>query len=123
MVYYFANAMNKSYPSAYEAAVEFDNLLLRQRRQRHRCARGRKSLKSSSGKAPRPRSRGHEHGNTLWDTRSCRRLGAHTFLQPLQFKAATGWFRCVRPFKGAVRRPGRDEGNISVCWFDHGGSG
>ena len=23
-------------------------------------------------------------------------------------------------FKGAVRRPGRDEGNISVYWFDHG---
>ena len=128
-VYYFANAMDKSYPSAYEVRrSEFDNLLLR-----NSAAKGtdvREGVKVTEVEF-RPGSTSlvravDEHGQAqCWETRFVvDASGRDTFLanrlnmksrNPVHSSSAV-----FGHFQGAVRRPGRDEGNISVYWFDHG---
>ena len=128
-VYYFANAMDKSYPSAYEVRrSEFDNLLLR-----NSAAKGtevREGVKVTEiefrrGSTSLVRAV-DEHGRAqCWETRFVvDASGRDTFLanrfniksrNPVHSSSAV-----FGHFKGAVRRPGRDEGNISVYWFDHG---
>ena len=128
-VYYFANAMDKAYPSAYEVRrSEFDNLLLR-----NSAAKGtdvREGVKVTQVEfRPRSTSLVHtvdEHGNAkTWETRFVvDASGRDTFLanhfkmknrNPVHNSSAV-----FGHFQGAVRRPGLDEGNISVYWFDHG---
>jgi flavin-dependent dehydrogenase len=128
-VYYFANAMDKSYPSAYEVRrSEFDNLLLR-----NSAAKGtdvREGVRVTEVEFRRgSTSLVHavdEHGQAqCWETRFVvDASGRDTFLanrfniksrNPVHSSSAV-----FGHFKGAVRRPGRDEGNISVYWFDHG---
>lgn len=129
VVYYFANAMNKSYPSAYEVRrSEFDHLLLK-----NSASKGtdvREGVRVTEVEF-RPRSTSlvrcvDEQGRTqLWETRFVvDASGRDTFLanrfkiksrNPVHNSSAI-----FGHFRGAVRRPGRDEGNISVYWFEHG---
>ena len=128
-VYYFANAMDKAFPSAYEVRrSEFDNLLLR-----NSASKGtdvREGVKVTEVEFRRgSTSLVHavdEHGGPqLWETRFLvDASGRDTFLanrfkiksrNPVHNSSAI-----FGHFAGAVRRTGRDEGNISVYWFDHG---
>jgi len=128
-VYYFANAMNKSYPTAYEVRrSEFDHLLLR-----NSAAKGtdvREGVKVTEIEfrrgSPSIVHAVDEQGNTQrWEARFVvDASGRDTFLanrfkiksrNPVHNSSAV-----FGHFQGAVRRPGRDEGNISVYWFDHG---
>ena len=128
-VYYFANAMNKSYPMAYEVRrSEFDNLLLR-----NSAAKGtdvREGVKVTEVEfrkgSPSIVHAVDEQGNAQrWEARFVvDASGRDTFLanrfgiksrNPVHNSSAV-----FGHFEGAVRRPGRDEGNISVYWFDHG---
>jgi flavin-dependent dehydrogenase len=128
-VYYFANAMNKSYPTAYEVRrSEFDDLLLR-----NSAAKGtdvREGVKVTEIEfrrgSPSIVHAVDEQGNTQrWEARFVvDASGRDTFLanrfkiksrNPVHNSSAV-----FGHFQGAVRRPGRDEGNISVYWFDHG---
>ncbi|HYA47005.1 MAG TPA: NAD(P)/FAD-dependent oxidoreductase [Burkholderiales bacterium] len=128
-VYYFANAMDKSFPSAYEVRrSEFDNLLLR-----NSAAKGtdvREGVKVTEvefrrGSTSLVHAVDERGGAQLWETRFLvDASGRETFLanrfkiksrNPVHNSSAI-----FGHFEGAVRRPGRDEGNISVYWFDHG---
>jgi flavin-dependent dehydrogenase len=128
-VYYFANAMDKSFPSAYEVRrSEFDNLLLR-----NSAAKGtdvREGVKVTEvefrrGSTSLVHAVDERGGTQLWETRFVvDASGRDTFLanrfkmksrNPVHNSSAI-----FGHFEGAVRRPGRDEGNISVYWFDHG---
>src|SRR6266849_2558847 len=121
-VYYFANAMDKSYPSAYEVRrSEFDNLLLR-----NSAAKGtdvREGVKVTevefrSGSTSLVRAVDERGEAQCWETRFVvDASGRDTFLanrfniksrNPVHSSSAV-----FDHFKGAVRRPGRDEGNIS----------
>src|SRR5258707_15441596 len=121
--------MDKSYPSAYEVRrSEFDNLLLR-----NSAAKGtdvREGVKVTEVEFRRDStSLVHavdENGKAqLWETRFVvDASGRDTFLanrfniksrNPVHSSSAV-----FGHFKGAVRRPGRDECNISVYWFYHG---
>jgi len=128
-VYYFANAMDKSYPSAYEVRrSEFDNVLLRNsaakgtdvregvRVTEVKFRKGQTSLVAAVDEAGTPQ---------LWETKFLiDASGRDTFLanrfkikhrNPKHNSSAV-----FGHFAGAVRRPGKDQGNISVYWFDHG---
>jgi len=128
-VYYFANAMNKSYPTAYEVRrSEFDHLLLR-----NSAAKGtdvREGLKVTEVEfrkgSPSIVHAVDEKGQAQhWEARFVvDASGRDTFLanrfkiksrNPVHNSSAV-----FGHFEGAVRRPGRDEGNISVYWFEHG---
>jgi len=128
-VYYFANAMNKSYPTAYEVRrSEFDHLLLR-----NSAAKGtdvREGVKVTEVEfrkgSPSIVHAVDEQGRAqCWEARFVvDASGRDTFLanrfkiksrNPVHNSSAV-----FGHFEGAVRRPGRDEGNISVYWFDHG---
>jgi flavin-dependent dehydrogenase len=128
-VYYFANAMDKSYPSAYEVRrSEFDNLLLRNSATKGTDVREGVKVTQVDFR-PGSTSLVHavdEHGGAQrWETRFVvDASGRDTFLanrfqiksrNPVHSSSAV-----FGHFQGAVRRPGRDEGNISVYWFDHG---
>jgi flavin-dependent dehydrogenase len=128
-VYYFANAMDNSYPSAYEVRrSEFDHLLLK-----NSASKGtdvREGVKVTEVEF-RPRSTSlvrsvDEQGRTqLWETRFVvDASGRDTFLanrfkikkrNPVHNSSAV-----FGHFQGAERRTGPDEGNISIYWFDHG---
>lgn len=128
-VYYFANAMDKSYPSAYEVRrSEFDNLLLR-----NCAAKGtdvREGVKVTEvdfrpGSTSLVRAVDESGVEQCWETRFVvDASGRDTFLanrfkiknrNPVHNSSAI-----FGHFQGAERRSGRDEGNISVYWFDHG---
>jgi len=128
-VYYFANAMNKSHPTAYEVRrSEFDDLLLR-----NSAAKGtdvREGVKVTEVEfrkgSPSTVHTVDEHGRAQrWEARFVvDASGRDTFLAN-RFKIKRrnpehNSSAIFGHFQGAVRRPGRDEGNISVYWFDHG---
>ena len=128
-VYYFANAMDKSFPSAYEVRrSEFDNLLLR-----NSAAKGtevREGVKVTEVEFRRGSTSivnaVDEHGHAQrWEARFVvDASGRETFLaNRFQMKSRNPVHNSSAVFghfQGAVRRPGPDEGNISVYWFDHG---
>ncbi|UCE90588.1 MAG: tryptophan 7-halogenase [Pseudomonadota bacterium] len=129
VTYYFENAVDKRYPYAYEVRrSEFDHLLLQnaacQGADVHQCVRvvdvdlraGARSIVHGVD----------EHGNrSEWHTRFVvDASGRDTLLankmgwkqkNPKHNSAAI-----FGHFDNVVRRSGRDEGNISVCWFEHG---
>ncbi len=128
-VYYFANAMDKSYPSAYEVRrSEFDNVLLRNSAAKGTDVReGVKvtEVKFRKGKTSLVAAVDEAGNHQLWETKFLvDASGRDTFLanrfkikhrNPKHNSSAI-----FGHFEGAVRRPGKDQGNISVYWFDHG---
>ena len=124
----FADAIDKSYPSAYQVRrSEFDEILFR-----NAARKGATAIEGCRVTAVEFHAAGalvsarHEDGRTQqWQTRFLvDASGRDTFL--------AGQFRNKRRskkhtsaaifghFADAVRLPGKAEGNISLFWFDHG---
>ena len=128
-VYYFANAMDKTYPSAYEVRrSEFDHVLLK-----NSAAKGTDvregvrvtEVKFRKGQTSLVAALDEAGNRQLWEAKYLvDASGRDTFIanrfnkkrrNPQHNSSAV-----FGHFSGAVRRPGPDEGNISVYWFDHG---
>ncbi len=129
VTYYFGNAMDKSYPSAYEVKrSEFDHILLK-----NSAAKGTEvhegvkvtDVQFGSGQPHRVSAVADDGATRQWETRFVvDASGRDTFFanrfgikrrNPKHNSAAI-----FGHFEGAVRRTGKDEGNISVYWFEHG---
>ena len=127
--YYFANAMRKTCPSAYEVRrSEFDNLLLRNSQKKG--AEAHEGVKVTNVET-RPGqtsliSAVDEKGQAqLWEAKVVvDASGRDTFFanrqKMKQRNPQHNSSAIFGHFEGAVRRPGKDEGNISVYWFEHG---
>lgn len=127
--FYFAEAMDKSHPYAFQVRrAEFDHLLLR-----NAAARGaevREGFRATRVAFDRERpsvvEAQDEQGNT-WSWRPnfvIDASGRDTFLGTrLQLKRKSPHHQSAAifsHFENVTRRPGQDEGNISICWFAHG---
>ena len=128
-VYYFANAMDKSYPSAYEVRrADFDNALLRNSQRLGTDVREGvrvTDVEFRSGQTAFVHATDEAGAQQTYEARFVvDATGRDTFLanrfkiknrNPQHNSAAV-----FGHFKNAVRRSGHDEGNISVYWFEHG---
>lgn len=129
VTFYFSNALDKSHPYAFEVRrSEFDELLLRNSEASGAEVRegvrvtgveflnGRRALVQAIT----------EEGSTLqWEAGFLvDASGRDTFLaNQLKLKKRNPRHSSAAlfgHFKGVARRPGSDEGNISIYWFDHG---
>jgi len=129
VTYYFSNAMDKSYPSAYEVRrSEFDHVLLKNSAAKGADVRqGTKvtDVQFRSGQLHRVTAVSDDGSTQQWAARFVvDASGRDTFFanrfkikrrNPKHNSAAV-----FGHFEGATRREGRDEGNISVYWFEHG---
>lgn len=128
-LYYFGKAMDKNHPYAYEVKREdFDDILFRNARDKGVDAREgtRVTQVTTHSDNSSTIEAKDEHGNTLsWhakflvdasgrDTFMSRKLGIKKRNQRHNSAAIYAHFKDVE------RRPGKDEGNITLCWFDHG---
>jgi flavin-dependent dehydrogenase len=128
-IYYFRNAMDKSYPIAYQVRrSEFDHLLLR-----NSAAKGtdvREGVRVTGvdfrpGRTSLVRTVDAQGGLHTFETRLVvDASGRDTFLAN-RFKMKSRNPRhnsaaIFGHFSGVDRRQGEDAGNISVYWFDHG---
>jgi flavin-dependent dehydrogenase len=128
-VYYFSNALDKNFPVAYQVRrSEFDNILLRNSvrlgtdvREGTRVT----DVEFRSGLPTRVHAEDESGVQQLWETKYLvDASGRDTFLASRQktkqrnpkhnSSAIFGHFADVE------RRPGRDAGNISLYWFEHG---
>lgn len=130
LTFYFAEAMDKGYPHAWEVRrSEFDGLLFEHARKQdgvsaHEGMRLREVdfLEDGSALATATDEQGNRHQwHARWlvdatgrDGFLPRRLGIRKRSRKHASAAIFGHF------EGVERRPGRDEGNISIYWFDHG---
>lgn len=126
---YFANAIDKQHPYAFQVRrSEFDEVLFRNCAARGVDAREGVKVRDITFRPGGPHSvhTQSESGETrVWQTRFVvdasgrdtllsRKLGLKEKNPEHQSAAIFGHFRNV------VRRPGRDAGNISIYWFRHG---
>jgi len=128
-IYYFGRALNKGFPYAYEVQREkFDEILFR-----NATNKGVTTLEGTKVTQVefRPDNSSHievrdEDGHIKhWETRFLvDASGRGTFLaNKLGIKHRNKDHNCAAifgHFEGVVRRQGNDEGNISLCWFEHG---
>ena len=126
---YFDQAMEKGYPYAFQVRrAEFDNILLRNCQKKGVQVREGLEAKdvSFSGQGP-----ARVHGVTAQGDpvrQEARYVvdatGRQTFLaNQLRVKHRNPHHNSAAVFshfKGVTRHSGKDEGNISICWFDHG---
>ena len=127
--YYFGRAMDKNHPYAYEVKREdFDNILFRNATakgvENHEGVRVSKVTIHADNTSTITAS--DQSGNTIiWnakflvdasgrDTFLAKKLGVKKRSKDHNSAAVFGHF------KGVERRRGKDEGNITVCWFEHG---
>ncbi|HEX9627501.1 MAG TPA: NAD(P)/FAD-dependent oxidoreductase [Acidiferrobacterales bacterium] len=129
VTYYFGRAMDKSFPSAYEVRrSEFDNLLLRNsQRKGTRVLEGVKvtGVELRPGRTSIVSAVDEAGASSRWEARVVvDASGRDTFFanrqKMKQRNPAHNSSAIFGHFEGAVRRPGRDAGNISVYWFEHG---
>jgi flavin-dependent dehydrogenase len=126
--FYFSNALNKNHPSAFEVRrSQFDHLLLRNSARKGADVREgmRVTAVSPEGEGERVEAVDEAGQRYVFDAAFVvDASGRDTFAakqhdlkrkNPKHNTAAI-----FGHFEGAVRRPGRDEGNISIYWFEHG---
>ncbi|HER34174.1 MAG: tryptophan 7-halogenase [Halothiobacillaceae bacterium] len=136
--YHFGEAWDKSMPKAYEVErAEFDRILFRNAaRLGARTVEGTKVVDIDFHDSPRHDDQGNEyHVTVTTETEDGTRrewhsafvadaTGRDTFLANRH-----GWKRRSRKhnsaavfghFRDAKRNPGKEEGNITLFWFDHG---
>ena len=128
VMFSFADAWDKAYPSAYQVRrSDFDHILFR-----NAVRKGAKAFEEckvtgvefDSGGAL-VSARGDDGRETQWRTKFVvDASGRDTFLAnrfglKLRNKKHNS-AAIFGHFTGATRLPGRDEGNITVFWFDHG---
>ena len=126
--FYFADALDKSFPNAYQVPrAQFDHILLKN------CARkGATVLEEHrvtnvdfDGAASRVTVASRERGEQTWEARYLVDASGRDTLLASKFgikrrnprHASAALFG---HFSGVDRLPGRDEGNISIFWFEHG---
>lgn len=128
--FYFANAWDKSMPSAYQVRrSEFDHILLKNAA-RQGCDVHEGSRVTHVDFAPEGRAATvtvqHQGGvQRQWRARYViDASGRDTFLaNKFKLKAKNPHHNSAAVythFEGAVRSEGKDEGNITMYWFDHG---
>lgn len=129
VTFYFSNAWDKDHPHAYEVRrADFDEILFR-----NATAQGARTFEElrvtgvdfSDPEHVRIATRDAGGAETRWNARFfVDASGRDTFLanrfgikrrNPRHASAAI-----YGHFTGAKRLPGRDEGNISIFWFEHG---
>lgn len=125
---YFANALANPYSYAYQVLrSDFDTILLRNAV--NKGARIQEGVRVLDVELALPKMRVHtaegERGNLVWESRFvvdatgrdallAKRLGA------LERDRRHNSAAIYNHFHGVKRLPGKDEGNITVCWFDDG---
>lgn len=127
--FYFSNAVDQSHPYAFQVRrSEFDALLFRNCVEKGVDARERVRVRDVTfrpGRTHLVEAVDEAGQQRTWETRFVidasgrdtllsRKLGLKRKNDAHQSAAIFGHFENV------VRRPGRDEGNISISWFDHG---
>ena len=126
---YFDEALDKSYPYAFQVRrSEFDNILLRNCQNKGVHVREGVEVKnvSFSGQSPATVQGVTERGDPV--RQQARYVvdatGRQTFLaNQLGIKHRNPHHNSAGifgHFTGVARHSGKDEGNISICWFDHG---
>ena len=127
-MFYFADALDKSFPNAYQVPrAQFDHILLQN------CARkGATVLEEHrvtnvefDGTASRVTVASRERGEQAWAARYLVDASGRDTLLASKFgikrrnprHASAALFG---HFSGVDRLPGQDEGNISIFWFEHG---
>jgi flavin-dependent dehydrogenase len=129
VTYYFRNAMDKSFPIAYQVRrSEFDHTLLRNAASKGADVREGVKVTKVDFRVDRPalvRAVDEAGSERLWEARFVvDASGRDTFLaNRLQIKRRNPVHNSSAifgHFEGAERRPGADAGNISIYWFKHG---
>jgi flavin-dependent dehydrogenase len=126
----FADAWDKSMPFSYQVRrSEFDEILIRNAARRGaqviEGCRVRDVAFASDGSGATVHAQ-HEDGRTQdWRARFVVDASGRDTLLGRQFDAKRRNPRhnssaLYAHFRGATRHPGRDEGNITIFWFDHG---
>ncbi len=127
--FYFANALDKNHPYAFEVRrSEFDHLLLK-----NCAAKGAHVLEGVTvtdvafrrGQTSLVTAETEDGTQQCWQTRFVvDASGRDTFmanrLRIKQHNPKHNSAAVFGHFRGVVRRPGKDEGNISVYWLDDG---
>ena len=128
-LYYFGGALDKNYPFAYEVKrEEFDEILFRNAAKKGvDTHEGTRVTKVEFDKDKTSFIEAQDESNTLhrWHARFLvDASGRSTFLaNKFGVKSRNKNHNSAAifgHFEGAVRRTGKDEGNISLCWFEHG---
>ena len=129
VTFYFSKALDKNHSYAYEVRrAEFDHLLLR-----NSVAKGVHVLEGvkvtqvafREGRTSLVTAENGDGEQQQWEARFVvDASGRDTFLADrLGIKSRNPTHNSAAifgHFRGAVRRPGKDEGNISIYWFRHG---
>lgn len=127
--FYFAEAMDKSHPYAFQVRrAEFDHLLLRNAAGMGADVREGFQVTEVVFEQGRPalvQARDEQHRAWSWRPRFLiDASGRDTFLgSRLKLKRKNPRHQSAAifsHFENVDRRAGRDEGNISICWFAHG---
>lgn len=124
----FANAVDKSFPSAYQVRrSEFDEVLFRNAVRRgaiavEQCRATRVEFKADGALVT---TRGKSGEERIWETRFVVDASGRDTLLANQFGTKRRNRRhnsaaMFAHFSGAARLPGKAEGNISLFWFEHG---
>lgn len=127
--FYFAEAMDKTHPYAFQVRrSEFDHLLLRNAALKG--AEVREGVKVTNvvfeqGRASLVEAQDETGARLQWRPRFLiDASGRDAFLSTrLRLKKKSPRHQSAAIFShfdNVQRRPGQDEGNISICWFDHG---
>ncbi len=128
-LYYFGEALDRNYPYAYEVKrEEFDEILFRNAAKKGVDTReGTRVTNIEFDKDKTSLIDARDESNTplRWHARFLvDASGRSTFLaNKLGIKNRNKKHNSAAifgHFEGVVRRTGKDEGNISLCWFDHG---
>lgn len=127
--YYFCNSLNKTPPNAFEVTrSEFDEMLFRNATKAGADTRERVTMTHVEWDAQGHTSAkaiDHEGNELAINARYfVDATGRDTFVsKKLAMKKKNmshGSAAIFGHFKGVERRPGKDQGNISIYWFDHG---
>jgi choline dehydrogenase-like flavoprotein len=129
----FSEALDKSWPYAYQVPrAAFDHILLKNCARKgatviEECRVTNVEFPAAGGcvvsttrywegaQQPRPSLEGPLSRRRLGAGHLPRRQDEHQAAQPAPRER-----RALRPFRGVERLPGREEGNISIFWFEHG---
>jgi len=129
LTWYFKDALVKNRPNTYEVRrSEFDHMLIEHSRARgttvhegHRVT----DVEFRPGQTTRVTVEDESGTSNVWETRYVVDASGRDTLLANRFQTkrrnpAHNSSAVFGHFEGVPRRPGKDEGNISIYWFEHG---